>query len=231
MSIFCETLTQSLNEAGIAYEAAQIERCEAYFKLVYEANKQMNLTRITNEAQAARQHFSDSALIFKFLDIPSGARIIDIGSGAGFPGMPVKILRPDIDMTLLDSSGKKCDFIKDAAQRIGISVAVQSERAEEAAKGPLRESFNFALSRAVAELNVLVELCAPFVKTGGVFAAWKGESYKSELSEAKSAIAALGCRVKNTHFIDPGAIILLEKQKPTPDVYPRRFAKIKARPL
>lgn len=231
MSIFSEALMQSLNDAGIAFEASQIEQCEGYFRLVSEANKHTNLTRITDEAQAARQHFSDSARVLKVIDMPPGANVIDVGSGAGFPGMPVKLLRPDIDMTLLDSSGKKCDFIRSAAQSLGISVTVQSERAEEAAKGPLRESFDFALSRAVAELNVLVELCAPFVRTGGVFAAWKGKSYEQELSEAHRAIAALGCRIKGSNILGPGAIILLEKQKPAPEVYPRRFAKIKAKPL
>lgn len=231
MSVFCDTLKQSLDEAGIVCGQEQAEQCEAYFRLVFEANKRMNLTRITDEAQAARQHFADSARVLALLDMPAGANVIDIGTGAGFPGMPVKILRPDTELTLLDSSGKKCDFIKSASERLGISVTVLTARAEEAAKGPLRESYDIALSRAVAQLNMLVELCAPFVKAGGVFAAWKGESYGQELSEAQRAIDALGCRVRSTDFIDPGAIILLEKQKPAPDIYPRRFAKIKASPL
>jgi 16S rRNA (guanine527-N7)-methyltransferase len=104
-------------------------------------------------------------------------------------------------------------------------------RAEEAAKGALRESFDIALSRAVAPLNMLLELCIPFVRPGGTFAAWKGESFEEELSEAGGALSALGCAVKSSHVIGPGAIILIEKQKPTPDVYPRRFPKIKSDPL
>jgi 16S rRNA (guanine527-N7)-methyltransferase len=231
MSIFADTLMRSLSEAGIEYEQAQIKLCEEYFKLVYEANRHMNLTRITDDAQAARQHFADSVRVLSFLDISSGSRIIDIGTGAGFPGMPVKLLRPYIEITLLDSSCKKCDFIKSAAEKLGISVTVLAARAEEGARSALRESFDFAFSKAVAPLNMLVELCSPFVRVGGAFAAWKGESYEQELAEAERAIGTLGCRVKSTHFINPGAIILIGKQKPTPDIYPRRFSKIKASPL
>ncbi len=231
MSIFSDTLKRSLDATGIDYGEEQITLCEEYYRLVVEANRHINLTRITGEEQAARQHFADSVRVLGFLDMPSGSRVIDIGAGAGFPGVPVKLLRPDLELTLLDSSGKKCDFIKTAAERLGVSVSVVAQRAEDAARCTLRESFDFVLSRAVAPLNILAELCVPFVRTGGVFAAWKGESYRQELSQAQSAIETLGCRVKETHFIDPGAIILIEKQKPTPDTYPRRFAKIKANPL
>ncbi len=231
MSIFRESLSRSLDEAGITYEQTQIALCEEYYKLVFEANKHMNLTRITDEEQAAKQHFSDSARVFSFLDIPSGSGVIDIGSGAGFPGMPVKLLRPDIEMTLLDSSAKKCEFIKRAADKLGVGVTVIAGRAEEEARGLLRESFDFVLSRAVAPLNMLLELCAAFIRVGGAFAAWKGESYEEELSQAPGAIKTLGCRVNDAHFIDPGAIILIEKQKPAPDLYPRRFSKIKSNPL
>jgi 16S rRNA (guanine527-N7)-methyltransferase len=133
MSIFSDTLRLSLDEAGIKNEQQQIQLCEEYYKLVFEANRHKNLTRITDEAQAARQHFADSVRIFSFLDIPSGSSVIDIGAGAGFPGMPVKLLRPDTRLTLLDSSGKKCEFIKRAAEKLGINVTVLAERAEETA--------------------------------------------------------------------------------------------------
>jgi 16S rRNA (guanine527-N7)-methyltransferase len=231
MSQFYETLARSLSEAGIEHSEEQITLCEAYYKLVAQANEHMNLTRITGESEAARQHFADAARVLRFLELPRGCRVIDIGTGAGFPGLPIKILRPDIDLTLLDSSGKKTDFIKTAAASTGIEVTVLCARAEEAAGGELRESFDSVLSRAVAPLNMLLELCVPFLRTGGTFAAWKGESFEAELSEAKGALAALGCTVTGSHFIGPGAIILIEKQKPTPDIYPRRFSKIKSSPL
>lgn len=231
MSIFSDTLARSLGEAGIEYTAEQIALCEAYFKLVARANEHMNLTRITGEAEAAAVHFADAARVLSFLDMPAGSRVIDVGSGAGFPGLPVKILRPGIDLTLLDSSGKKTDFLKAAASGLNIDATVVCARAEEAAKGALRESFDAAFSRAVAPLGMLLELCVPFLRTGGTLAAWKGERYEQELSEAGGALKALSCAITGSHFINPGAIILVQKQKPTQDIYPRRFSKIKSNPL
>lgn len=231
MSIFSDTLCQCLDEAGITYNQRQIALCEEYYRLVAEANKHMNLTRITGEADAARRHFADTAKALKFFALPQGSGAVDVGTGAGFPGIPVKIIRPDINLTLLDSSAKKTDFIKSAADKLGISVSLVCARAEEAAHGPLRESFDVCFSRAVAPLNMLLELCVPFVKTGGIFAAWKGENLGGELKESRFALDTLGCRVKDTGFIDPGYIILIEKQKPTQEKYPRRFSKIKSSPL
>ena len=136
-----------------------------------------------------------------------------------------------MDLTLIDSSGKKTDFIKSAAEKTGINVTVIAARAEEAARYELRENFFAAVSRAVAPLNILLELCAPFVKTEGVFAAWKGENYKQELKEANSAVKALGLRFKSQHEIGPGALLLFSKYKPSPTEYPRRYSKIKSSPL
>ncbi len=231
MSIFRDTLSCALGQHGIEHTREQISLCEEYFKLVASANEHMNLTRITNEAEAALRHFADAARLLEYFELPGSCCVIDIGSGAGFPGIPLKIFRPDIDLVLLDSSGKKTDFISASATSLGINVNVLCTRAEEAAKTHLRESFDAALSRAVAPLDILLELCVPFLRVGGTFAAWKGESFEAELSDAKGSLAALGCAVTGSHFIDPGAILLIEKQKPTPDVYPRRFAKIKQKPL
>lgn len=231
MSIFRDTLRHSLDDAGITYDADQITLCEEYYKLVFQANKLMNLTRITDEADAARQHFADAIKVLRFLILPPNSTVIDIGTGAGFPGMPVKIIRPDINLTLLDSSEKKTDFIKASAEKLGIYVNVLCARAEEAAQGEFRESFDACFSRAVASLNMLLELCTPFIRTGGTFAAWKGESSEQEISEAHNALDVLGCRITNTNFIGPGSIILIEKQKPLQTKYPRRFSKIKSSPL
>jgi 16S rRNA (guanine527-N7)-methyltransferase len=231
MSIFFDTLSRALERHGIRHTREQLSVCEEYFKFVASANEHMNLTRITDEEQAALRHFADAARLLEFYRLPEGCRVIDVGSGAGFPGIPLKILRPDIDLTLLDSSVKKTDFISASAASLNINVTVVCARAEEAAKTHIRGYFDAAVSRAVAPLGMLLELCVPFLRTGGTLAAWKGESYEEELSEARGALATLHCYETGSHFIDPGAIILIEKQKPTPDIYPRRFAKIKQKPL
>jgi 16S rRNA (guanine527-N7)-methyltransferase len=190
-----------------------------------------NLTRITDKAQAARSHFADAMVLAKYLDLPRGCRIADVGTGAGFPGVPIKLLRPDIHLTLLDAAGKKTEFIKSALSSLGVEANVVCGRAEELARTEMRESFDVVLSRAVAPLRMLLELCIPLMRMGGTLAAWKGESAEQELAEAKNALAMLGCAPSGRHSIDPGTLLLITKQKPTPEKYPRRFAKIKSDPL
>ena len=175
-------------------------------------------------------HFADAIRLLGFIDMPKNCRIIDIGTGAGFPGIPLKIMRPDIELTLLDSSMKKIDFIKNTTEKMGLDVKLICSRAEEAVSNH-RESFDFVTSRVVASLAVLAELCVPYLRVGGIFAAWKGESYMQELENAKTALDTLCCSVTKCCKVGRGAIIFIEKQKPTQDFYPRRFAKIKSSPL
>jgi len=229
MSIFADTLKQLMNGAKLKYTDEAIELYEQYYKLVVDANERMNLTRITSEEQAAQMHFFGAIELLKYVDIPQGARVIDIGTGAGFPGVPLKIVRGDIDMTLMDSAGKKTAFVKSAAEQIGLDVTVLHARAEEAHEQ--RELFDVAVSRAVAAMPMLAELCVPLIKVGGLFVAWKGEKYAQELLDAKNAIYTLGCEVAAVHELEQGAIIVMQKNKPTPDMFPRRFAKIKSEPL
>lgn len=229
MSIFAETLKQLIKQSGISCTGEAMALCEQYYKLVVDANKRTNLTRITSESQAAQMHFFGAIELLKYVELPQGAKVIDIGTGAGFPGVPLKIVRDDIDMTLLDSSGKKSEFVRQATKEIGLDAAVLSIRAEEAEE--LKETFDVALSRAVASLPMLVELCVPLVKVGGLFVAWKGEKFAQELVDASKAIAELGCVISATHNVGEGAIIVMQKNKPTPEIYPRRFAKIKSEPL
>lgn len=229
MSIFKNTLEELITTSNIRCANHTADTCEAYFGLLIEANKTTNLTRITDEQEAAKMHFFGAIELLKYLELPEGAKVIDIGTGAGFPGIPLKIARPDLDMTLMDSAGKKTAFVKSAAETIGLDVTVLNKRAEEVPK--LRESFDFAVSRAVANLNMLMELCVPLLKTGGSLAAFKGERYNEELREAKGAIQKLYCETSAIHELGTGAIIILTKQKPTPDMYPRRFNKIKKTPL
>ncbi len=231
MSVFDETLVAALAEADIPYDAALIERCHIYFDHVVKVNEQLNLTRITDEAQAARQHFADAMRLTSYLDLPQSCHVIDVGTGAGFPGVPLKLLRSDIEITLLDASGKKIEFIQSALDAMGVEAQVLCGRAEELAHTEQRESFDIVVSRAVAALPMLLELCIPLLRTGGTLAVWKGERFAEELTEAKSAMDALGCIKAGVHAIGPGALLLIEKQKPTPEKYPRRFAKIKSDPL
>lgn len=231
MSLFTDTLENRLTESGIRYDASLPGKCEAYYRHVVEANKRLNLTRITGEAEAAVQHFADALLLARFYDIPSGCRIVDVGTGAGFPGVPLALLRPDVHVTLMDASGKKTDFIRSALADMSVCADVLCARAEEAAQPPLRESFDIAVSRAVAPLPMLLELTVPLVKTGGLLAAWKGETADDELATASGALRTLGCAVQSRHPVGRGALLLIEKLKPTPQTYPRRFSKIKSQPL
>ena len=231
MRLFTDTLENRLNELNINYDASLPGKCEAYYRHVAEANRHLNLTRITGEEEAAVQHFADAMLLVRFCDIPSGCRVIDVGTGAGFPGVPLALLRPDVHVTLMDASGKKTDFIRIALTEMGVSADVLCARAEEAARTPLRESFDIAVSRAVAALPMLLELCIPLIKAGGVLATWKGETADEELAAASGALRALGCAVQSRTPVGRGTLLIIEKQKPTPDAYPRRFSKIKSQPL
>ncbi len=231
MSLFSDTLENRLNESGIKYEPTLPGKCDAYYRHVLEANRHLNLTRITGEAEAAVQHFADAMLLACLCDIPTGCRVIDVGTGAGFPGVPLALLRPDIHVTLMDASGKKTDFIRTALSDMNVPADVLCARAEEAAHTPLRESFDIAVSRAVAALPMLLELCIPLIKTGGMLATWKGETVDEELAAASGALAALGCAVHSRTPVGRGALLLIVKQKPTPGIYPRRFSKIKDKPL
>lgn len=231
MTLFKKTLAEKLDMLNLKYDEAVIEYCAAYYELVVEANKYQNLTRITDEAQAAEQHFADAMVLCAALELPQGSRVIDLGTGAGFPGVPLKLLRPDIDMTLLDASGKKTEFIKNALEKLDVHADVICGRAEELGRGPMRESFDVAMSRAVAPLPMLLELAVPLLKPFGMSAAWKGETFAQEMQDAASALDVLACSQPRSFAVGRGAILLIQKQKPTPQVYPRRFSKIKSMPL
>lgn len=206
-----------------------------YGKELARVNTITNLTAIRDEAEAARLHFLDCAAILKTADF-AGCKVIDIGSGAGFPGVPLRVLQPDICLTTIDSVGKKVDFVKNTCQMLGLTdVICLWGRVEELPQ--LRESFDIAVSRAVADLVVLAELSLPQVKTGGLFIAMKGPGCQEEVAQADFAIKALGGRVREIRqYTIPGtdvshAAVIVEKIKPTPPQYPRRYAQIKKKPL
>ncbi len=208
----------------------------AFSARLLETNKVMNLTAITEPEDVARLHLLDCAALLNITDF-RGKRVVDVGTGAGFPGMPLRILEPDFDLTLLDSLGKRIAFLQRVCDEMGLQrVTCVHARAEEfAAKH--REQYDIATSRAVAALNVLCELTLPLVKVGGRFLAMKAVDSDDEIRAAKSAVAQLGGKVEDIRdYTIPGTdithrVVVIGKVKPTPDAFPRAFAKIKKAPL
>lgn len=218
-------------ELELSEETAQT-LCQ-FGEAVVKQNEVMNLTAITQPDQVAKLHLLDSLSVLKTADL-KGKRIIDVGCGAGFPGVPVQIACPEAEVTLLDSLGKRMAWLEQILPQLGVNAQCVTARAEEyAAKH--REEFDYATSRAVARLNILLELTAPFVKVGGAVLAMKGAAAREELEEAKNAINKLGLKLETIadYPVDGTAhtVLVLRKVKPTPAQYPRRFAKIKQSPL
>ena len=207
-----------------------------YWELLAEKNKVMNLTAITDPAEAARLHFLDSAALLALADL-RGKTVVDVGTGAGFPGLPLKILEPSIQLTLLDAQRKRVDFLREVCGELGLKdVECVHGRAEEFAQQH-RETFDLAVSRAVAALPVLAELCLPLVKPGGQFLAMKSVDSNEELNASGRAAAMLGGRLeKPLDYVISGTniprrLVILTKIEETPKKYPRTFAKIKKNPL
>ena len=202
-------------------------------RAVVEQNKVMNLTAITEPEQVAKLHLLDSLSVLAVQDL-TGKRVIDVGCGAGFPGVPLKIACPGMELTLLDSLGKRMTWLQEVLPTLGVDALCITARAEEAV-ADRREQYDFATSRAVARLPILLELTAPYVKVGGAVLAMKGAAAQEELAEAKNAIRTLGLKLEKVHpFPIDGtdhAVIVLRKVAPTPKQYPRRYAKIKQTPL
>ena len=227
-------LRQGLEALGLPTAGAPA--LARYGTLLAEKNKVMNLTAITEEADIAALHFLDSAAILSLADL-RGKSVADIGTGAGFPGLPLRIVEPSIHLTLLDAQNKRVEFLKEVCADLGLSdVACVHGRAEEFA-ADRREGFDVVTSRAVANLRILAELCLPLVKIGGYFLAMKSVDSEEELAEARKAIETLGGTVEKTaDYAIPGTdvrhrLIFVKKFQKTDKKYPRTFAKIKKHPL
>lgn len=225
----CESISVKLDDTALS-------RFEQFEILLLEKNKVMNLTAITQPDEVVIKHFWDSLTVLGAVDIPQGASVIDVGTGGGFPGIPLLIARPDIKLTMLDSTRKKLDFIDFALQELSLTAATVHARAEEAGQGELRESFDFAVSRAVASLNVLSEYCLPFVAPGGTFCAMKGSKGSEELTEAEGAVRLLGGEVSEKkllrlEYLGERTLISIKKISHTPTKYPRPSAQISKKPL
>ena len=228
-------LASGLETLGVAASEDQLSALEQFAGLLEEKNKVMNLTAIHGSEDVARLHFLDCAALLPLIPT-AGKTLADVGSGAGFPGLVLKILSPEVRLTSLDSLGKRIEFQRAAAEALGLTdTELLCARAEELPHR--RESFDIVTSRAVARLSILAELCLPLVKVGGVFAAMKGPDPEEELAEAERGIALLGGgKPRVERYRIPGtdvthSAVLIEKRRPTPAKYPRRFAQIKKQPL
>lgn len=222
---------------GVELDSLACERFDTYARLLVEWNEKINLTAITEPDLIVTRHFADSLSFFKAANPQEYASLIDVGSGAGFPGMPIKIARNDMSVTLLDSTNKRIAFLQEVASKLGIEVNAVHSRAEEAAVKPeLREQFDFATARAVAQLNVLSEYCLGFVKVGGSFVAMKGKLTDEELTEAKNAISVMGGKIAERTVLELSdsserSLLTINKISQTPTQYPRCSAKMAKKPL
>ena len=231
-----QELKRICSEINVELDDIALDRFDKFAELLVEKNKVLNLTAITEPDEIIVKHFADSLTALSVIDVPRGAKIIDVGTGGGFPGIPLLLARPDIELTMLDSTKKKLAFVQEAVDELGLNAVVLHKRAEEAGQSELRESFDFCVSRAVAALNVLSEYCIPFVKVNGTFLAMKGSKGNEELEAAKKAISALGGKVINKKSIilpDGGERILIDIKKisHTATKYPRVSAQISKKPL
>ncbi len=233
MDKMLETLSQGLPDLGLDLDAGIRQKLCDFGHAMVRQNEVMNLTGITEDAAVAKMHLLDSLTVLSTADL-SGKKLIDVGCGAGFPGVPLAIACPDAGITLLDSLGKRMKWLETVLPELGVKAECVTARAEEAVE-TRRESYDFATSRAVARLNILLELTAPYVKVGGAVLAMKGAAAKEELAECGSAMKKLGLKLEEVkEFPIDGtahAVIVLRKVAPTPTKYPRRFAQIKKSPL
>lgn len=210
------------------------EKFSRFYALLSEWNEKFNLTGIRGREECYRKNFVDSLLGEPFF--PAGARCAEVGSGGGFPSVPLMIARPDLSFTLIESVGKKCEFLRAAVRELSLSAEVVCGRAEELAKDPaFRERFDVCCARAVARMNTLAEYCVPFVRVGGLFIAYKGEA-EEELAEASNALGILGARLSGAHrFALPGGdartVAVCEKISRTPPAYPRGRGRERSKPL
>lgn len=226
---------EKYSAAGIELSEEQILTLDKLAGYMVEYNRNVNLTRITEPDEIVEKHYIDSILPLTMINVPHGTKTIDVGAGAGFPSLPMKIYRPDLKFTLVDSSNKRVTYLESACRLLGLDCETIHARGEELGQNTkYREQFGLSVARAVASLNVLCEYCLPFVKVGGMFVALKGE--KNETEEAENAVKKLGGKISDIRkYALPGGdkrtLVVIEKISPTPTQYPRVSAKIAKKPL
>ena len=222
---------------GIKITEEQAEQFQTYMELLLEWNEKINLTAITQPEEVVEKHFLDSLTLLSWGKLKQGAKVIDVGTGAGFPGIPLKIARPDIDLTLLDGTMKRLNFLGEVCTALKLSARRIHKRAEEAGLDKtMRERYDVATARAVANLPVLAEYCMPLIKMKGYFIAMKGPDAAAECAAAAGALRKLGGRLvecRNFTLPDGSArsLVICEKTAPTPAAYPRNGGTIAKKPL
>ena len=230
-------LKEEAEKIGIFLSGDQLDQFRIYLEFLLETNEKMNLTAIREPAEVVRKHFIDCLSLLNACELTQGARIADVGTGAGFPGMVLKIVRPDLRMTLIDSLQKRLGFLDALCERVGLSADTVHLRAEDAGRNAAyREQFDYVTARAVAPLNVLCEYCLPLVKQGGCFVAMKSLKVSEELEEAKKAIGILGgkpgeIRTFSLYGDMSRTFVMIGKIRPTPNKYPRQSGKAAKNPL
>ena len=232
-----EFLKKAAQAEGFLLSDQQLAAFERYAELLVEWNQKINLTAITEPEEIAVKHFVDSLMLLKYIDLPENGSLIDVGTGAGFPGIPIKIYSPSVQVTLLDALNKRINFLDAVSKELGQENRCLHLRAEEGGRKPdLREQFDVATARAVASMTALAEYCLPYVKVGGVFAALKGFEIESELEEAKPAIKLLGGKIERVEqYTLAGelkrSVVVIKKISQSSTKYPRSSAKIAKNPL
>ena len=230
-------LEKLLKETFEINDQAVLDSLYIYYEMLYETSKVMNLTTIVELEEAYIKHFYDSLLMSKVVDLTKELTLADIGTGAGFPGLVLKIVYPNLKVILIEPIGKRCKFLQSVIDRLELKdICVVNERAEDAEK-KYRESFDIVTARAVASLNILSEICVPFVKINGLFIALKGSSYQEEIDNACQAVGKLKVKLIKKVLLElplklgERSILVYKKTESTPNIYPRLYAKIKKNPL
>ena len=237
MSYPFHLMLPTLEKEGIPCDKEALDRLTVYGDLLREWNEKINLTAITDPEGIVLKHFLDCALLLKYVDLKKGAKVVDVGTGAGFPGMVLKILRPDIDLTLMDGLNKRLVFLKEVLEKLGLEAKTVHLRAEEAGqKKEFREQYDLATARAVAKLNLLYEYCLPLCKVGGVFCSMKGPTATDEIKESTKAAGILGGAKAEIFYEtltgqEQRAFVITKKISQTSPKYPRPSAKIAKQPL
>lgn len=239
MNYNLEKFKNGLQQLHIALSEKQMEQFLQYYELLVEKNKVMNLTAITEFDEVVEKHFLDSVSLTQQMDLHQPLKVLDLGTGAGFPGIPLKIVFPELEITLMDSLNKRVLFLQDVISSLQLqNIEAVHGRAEEAARNKkYRESFDLCVSRAVANISTLSEYCLPFVKIGGSFISYKSSTIEDELKDGKKGIAILGGKVKDVYKFTLSdsklqrSFVIIEKEKKTPKAYPRKAGTPSKDPL
>lgn len=233
-----ELLLNYAKNYGINLDEKALERFENYYSFLVDYNQHTNLTSITEKNDMIIKHFLDSIILTKFFKLNSDIKLIDVGTGAGFPGVPIKIANSKINLTLLDSLNKRIIFLNKLLEKLNLTAEVFHNRAEECGKNKnFREKFNMVTSRAVAKLTVLSEYCLPLLKVGGFFVSLKGSNVEDELEESVKSIKVLGGKIERVEKFDlpeekgSRSLVIIKKVSPTPSKYPRSNSNISKSPI